>query len=87
VRNVPEVEEGDVNGCSERFGSRREHREYDKKDKKDTERIREWDNVEDVKVSEMKGRAMADKFMIEEMEREKKREECSIHNLFLMTIE
>jgi hypothetical protein len=43
--------------------------------------------VEDVKVSEMKGRAMADKFMIEEMEREKKREECSIHNLFLMTIE
>jgi hypothetical protein len=52
----------------------------------DKETIREWDDVEEVKVSEMRRGARADKFMIEEMEREKKREECSIHKLILMTI-
>jgi hypothetical protein len=54
VRNVPEVEEGVVNSCAERFGSRREQRKYNKKDTVDKETIREWDDVEEVKVSEMR---------------------------------
>jgi hypothetical protein len=72
-----------VNSCAERFGSCCEQREYTKKDK---ETIREWDDVEEGKVSEMRRGARADEFMIEETEREKKREESSIHKLFLMTI-
>jgi hypothetical protein len=43
-----------VNSCAERFGSRREQREYKKKDKVVKETIREWDKVEEVEVSEMR---------------------------------